>query len=133
VVGYHRYDTAAELSLLNQIYALVRLHVNFFSPQQKLISKTRYGAKVIKRYDLAQTPYQRVLASPHVSQQIKNTLTAQYRKLNPAQIRRDILTLSGQLLDLVKAKHQPTRTGPTPPPATRASSREATTRRSRAS
>ena len=34
-VGYHRYDTAAELALLNQIYALVRLHVNFFSPQQK--------------------------------------------------------------------------------------------------
>ena len=80
-----------------------------------------------------QNTYQRVLASPHVSPQIKNTLTAQYRQLNPAQIRRDILTLSEQLLDLVKAKHQPTRTGPIPPPATRASSREATTRRSRAS
>jgi hypothetical protein len=132
-VGYHRYDTPVELARLNQIYALLRLQINFFSPQQKLISKTRHGAKVIKRYDLAQTPYQRVLASPHVSPQIKNTLTAQYRQLNPAQIRRDILTLSEQLLDLVKAKHQPTRTGPIPPPATRASSREATTRRSRAS
>jgi hypothetical protein len=59
VVGYHRYDTAAELSLLNQIYALVRLHVNFFSPQQKLISKTRDGAKVIKKYDPATTPNRR--------------------------------------------------------------------------
>jgi hypothetical protein len=132
-VGYHRYDTPAELARLNQIYALLQLQINFFSPQQKLISKTRHGAKVIKHYDLAQTPYQRVLASPHVSQRIKNRLTAQYRKLNPAQLRRDILTLSEQLLDLVKAKHQPTWTGPTPPPTTRASSREATTRRSRAS
>jgi hypothetical protein len=106
-VGYHRYDTAAELDLLNQIYALVRLHVNFFSPQQKLISKTRIGAKVIKKYDTARTPYQRVIASPHVTKKIKATLTRQYRSLNPAQIRRDILALNDQLLDLVKAKHQP--------------------------
>jgi hypothetical protein len=86
-VGYHRYDTDAELALLNQIYALVRLQINFFSPQQKLISKTRIGAKVIKKYDTALTPYQRVLASPHVSKKIKTTLTRQYRSLNPAQIR----------------------------------------------
>ena len=132
-VGYHRYDTAAELDLLNQIYALVRLHVNFFSPQQKLISKTRIGAKVIKKYDTAQTPYQRVIASPHVTKKIKATLTRQYRSLNPAQIRRDILALNDQLLELVKAKHQPTQLPVTPPPAPRASSREATTGRSRAS
>lgn len=132
-VGYHRYDTAAELALLNQIYALVRLHVNFFSPQQKLISKTRIGAKVIKRYDTAQTPYQRVLASPHVTKKIKTTLIRQYRSLNPAQIRRDILALNDQLLDLVKAKHQPSQLPVTPPPAPRASASEATTRRSRAS
>ena len=132
-VGYHRYDTAAELALLNQIYALVRLQVNFFSLQQKLISKTRIGAKVIKRYDTAQTPYQRVMASPHVTKKIKKDLTRQYRSLNPAQIRRDIFTLNDQLLDLVKAKHQPSRLPLTPPPAPRASPREATTHRSRAS
>ena len=61
-VGYHRYDTAAELDLLNEIYALLRLGPNCFSPQQKLIAKARHGAKVIKRYDVAQTPYQRILA-----------------------------------------------------------------------
>jgi hypothetical protein len=132
-VGYHRYDTAAELALLNQIYALVRLHVNFFSPQQKLISKTRIGAKVIKKYDTAQTPYQRVIASQHVTKKIKATLTRQYRSLNPAQIRRDILALNDQLLELVKAKHQPSQLPVTPPPAPRASASEATTRRSRAS
>jgi hypothetical protein len=132
-VGYHRYDTAAELDLLNQIYALVRLHVNFFSPQQKLISKTRIGSKVIKKYDTAQTPYQRVIASPHVTKKIKTTLTRQYRSLNPAQIRREILALNDQLLELVKAKHQPSQLPITPPPAPRASASEATTRRSRAS
>jgi len=117
-VGYHRYDTAAELALLNQIYALVRLQINFFSPQQKLVSKTRHGAKVTKKYDMAQTPYQRVLASPDISKKIKAALTAQYRQLNPAQIRRDILALNDQLLAVVKAKHQPARLPVTPPLAT---------------
>ena len=50
-----------------------------------------------------------------------------------AQIRRDILALNDRLLDLVKAKHQPRQLPVTPPPTPRASSREATTRRSRAS
>jgi len=38
VVGYHRYDTAAELLLLNKIWVLQSQITNFFLPQQKLIS-----------------------------------------------------------------------------------------------
>ena len=41
VVGYHRYDTTAELALLNKIWALQSQMTNYFLPQQKLISKTR--------------------------------------------------------------------------------------------
>lgn len=32
-VGYHRYDTAGELELLGQIYEILRLQTNFFSPR----------------------------------------------------------------------------------------------------
>jgi len=49
-VGYARYDTAGELTVLNQLYQLLRLETNFFTPQQKLKSKTRDGAKITKRY-----------------------------------------------------------------------------------
>jgi hypothetical protein len=42
-------------------------------------------------------------------------LTRQYRQLNPAQLRRDILDLNDQLLQLVWAKHQPSRLPVTPP------------------
>lgn len=97
------------------------------------MSKTRIGAKVIKKYDLAQPPYQRVLAGPHISEKIKTTLTRQYRSLKPAQIRRDILTLNDQLLELVEAKGQPSQIPLDPPPIPRASTSEATTPRSRAS
>ncbi|MGH3503152.1 MAG: integrase catalytic domain-containing protein [Nocardioidaceae bacterium] len=83
-VGYHRYDTPAELEILNDIYALLRLQINFFSPQQKLIAKTRVGAKVTKRYDTAKTPYQRAMADHRVPKKIKTGLTRQYQTLNPA-------------------------------------------------
>ena len=132
-VGYHRYDTAAELELLGQIYEILRQQTNFFAPSQKLISKTRHGAKVTKRYDDAQTPYQRVLASKKVTKTTKTALRRQYRELNLAQLRRDLLDLQEQLLDLVRAKHQPTRMPVNPPSATRAKSGEATKKTKRAS
>jgi hypothetical protein len=132
-VGYHRYDTPAELELLNQIYALLRLQINFFSPHQKLVSKRREGAKVIKKYDTARTPYQRILTDKNVTKKVKNELTRQYRTLNPAQVRRDLIALSDQLLELVKAKHQPTPLPVTSPPSSRAKTGESTKPRKRAS
>ena len=132
-VGYHRYDTERELLLLNEIYALLRLQINFFSPHQKLVSKVREGAKVTKRYDIAATAYQRVLADETIPQPVNDELTRQYRSLNPAQFRRDIIALSGQLLDLVKAKHQLARLPVAEPSRSRAKSDEATKPRSRAS
>ena len=59
VVGYHRYDTTAELLLLNKIWALQSKLTNYFYPQQKLVSKVRVGAKVTKKYDKATTPHRR--------------------------------------------------------------------------
>ena len=52
VVDYHRYDTPAELVLLNKIWVLQSQMTNYFLAQQKLISKVRDGAKVTKRYDV---------------------------------------------------------------------------------
>jgi len=51
VVGYHRYDTPPELLLLNTIWVLQSQMSNYFSPQQKLVSKVRNGVKVGVSYD----------------------------------------------------------------------------------
>lgn len=48
-VGCACFDTAEELAVLNELYALLREHKNFFMPSAKLLSKTRDGAKVTKR------------------------------------------------------------------------------------
>ena len=100
-VGYHRYDTPAQLQLLNRLYAVMRFYVNFFLPVLKLQGKTRVGSKVKKRYDDPQKPFARVLASPHVSEEDKAQLQETYTLLDLLQLRRQIDDLQDQLLDSI--------------------------------
>jgi hypothetical protein len=52
--------------------------------------KERIGNKTIKQYDLAKTPYQRVLERQDISLQAKARLMNLYVQLNPAELRRRI-------------------------------------------
>jgi len=89
-VGYDRWETQQEHALLASVYSSLRLYTNFFQPVLKLIGKDRVDNKTIKRYDVALTPYQRVLASDAVSRDVKVRLAYQYIQLNPVQLRQDI-------------------------------------------
>lgn len=62
-IGYDRYGTRAAFAALTAVHELLGPYVNFFQPVRKLLSKERHGARVLKRYDGAQTPYRRLLAS----------------------------------------------------------------------
>jgi hypothetical protein len=155
-VGYWRYDTAGELELLNQIWPVLSVLINLFTPQQKLVAKTRTGAKVSKRYDTAQTPYQRLLAhaaaDPLVLDEFDaRRLAALLDATNPAAARREIGRLQATLLERVRRKtvtrraktnraylsgtkiKQVDRSTPEPPPCKRANPDESTTRTKRAS
>jgi hypothetical protein len=110
-VGYRRYDTEPQLRLLNELYGTLRLYSNFFQPTMKLISKERVGSKVTKRYDRAQTPYQRVLAARKVSKAAKEGLRAKYQPLNPAALKRKLMRLQDQLLKST-ANSKPVRVRP---------------------
>ena len=96
-VGYNRYDTDAQLKLLNELYSLLRLYTNYFQPLMKLVRKERVGSRVKKTYDKPQTPYHRVLASPDVGDLQKRKLRNEYARLNPAQLKRDISALQEKL------------------------------------
>lgn len=99
-VGYARYDTDAQLTILNQLYGHLRLLTNFFCPQAKLISKTRQGAKVIRRHDTPTTPYQRLMDSGVLTKTQARQLRALYLSLNPAQLRRQIGACQRRLREL---------------------------------
>jgi hypothetical protein len=104
-VGYWRYDTPSEVALLNQIWAALSPLINLFTPQQKLLTKTRVGAKVTKTYDIGQTPRQRLLTHPDVLDDIDaHRLTAQLEATNPAAVRRQVGQLCATLLERVRRK-----------------------------
>lgn len=90
LVGYDRYETPAAVEALNTLYGPLRLYTNFFQPSMKLVHKTRRGAKVHKRYDRAQTPYQRLLSSGCLTLSTTQELAASYANLNPIAVRQEI-------------------------------------------
>ena len=91
-IGYHRSSSRAALEALTAVHARLRPYVNFFHPVRKLLSKARHGARVLKRYDRAQTPYQRLLASGVLTPEHSAALTAEYQRLNPVQLRTELQT-----------------------------------------
>lgn len=105
-VGYQRFDTAAELLLLNQLYDSLRLYTNFFQPTMKLKSKERLGSRVKKQYERPQTPYRRVLDCAQVSVADKKRLQRQYQLLNPAALKREIDKLRTELFRIAGRKRQ---------------------------
>jgi hypothetical protein len=117
VVGYHGYDTTAELLLLNKIWVLQSQMTNYFLAQQKLISKVRNGAKVTKKYDIPTTPHRRTERHKTVSAQDKAIMKDTFAELNPAAIQRQIQALTAELLTAATSK-APATTRPAVTPRT---------------
>ncbi len=97
IVGYDRYDTKAAYACLERLYYNVRLYTNFFQPTMKLWSKSRQGGRVHKVYDIAQTPYQRLLRSGMLGEANKADLAATYGGLNPVRLLKEINAYLDQL------------------------------------
>jgi hypothetical protein len=101
-VGYDRFETEEELRLQNLIYEYLHVYVNFFQPVMKLIKKERVDGKTVKAYDVATTPYRRVLASEDVELARKASLTNLYVRLNPVTLRKNIDMNVGKLWKIIK-------------------------------
>lgn len=106
-VGYHRYDAAAELAILNDLYRNeLGLYKNFFQPVIKLVSKERVGGRIRRKYDRARTPYQRCMESRDIPDETKRTLEATYESLNPAQLKRTIDAKLSKLYQTYRKKNK---------------------------
>ena len=90
LIGYDRYNSRVAFEVLNRIYELTRLYINFFQPVMKLVSKSRHGAKVYKVYDTAQTPYQRLLRSGVLTETKRQELATIYYGLHPVLLLKQI-------------------------------------------
>lgn len=83
VVGYARFDDARHVAILNELYDALEDYINFFLPSQKCLEKIRIGSRKIRKYDTAQTAYQRALAHPDILESVKEQLRQKYATLNP--------------------------------------------------
>jgi hypothetical protein len=85
-VGYRRFSGLIAGQCLARLYRMVRLYVNYFQPSFKLLSKTRVGAKIKKRYHKPATPCERLLAHASVTDAAKEALRAELAPLDPATL-----------------------------------------------
>lgn len=102
LLGYHRIEQSHLVPAMNALYQAWNAFQNFFCPTLQLASKRRVGTKVHRHYSKPKTPYQRVLASPHVSSQDKFKLQARFATLDPLVLKQTIET---QLQFILKHLH----------------------------
>jgi hypothetical protein len=104
LVGYLRFDTEAELAVLNRIWDLDRIYTNYLLAQQKLVFKQRQGAKVTKKYDRAMTPYGRTRARADITPACRQTMDETMAGVRPGELYRQIQDLTTQLERLALSK-----------------------------
>jgi hypothetical protein len=89
-VGYERLDTVAQCTALNALYDKLWLYYNLFQPVMHLVGKQVVNRKLRRKHDLAQTPYQRLLATGSFSPEKKARLAELYAQTNPRSLRAEI-------------------------------------------
>lgn len=97
LIGRDRYSSRAAWALLQCLYRLLRAQLNFFRPFRHRTAGRRVGSKRRPRYDSAQTPYQRLLATDVLSAAQRLALHRDFLALHPAHLARDITTTLSQL------------------------------------
>ncbi|GEM_PF-2407294 len=70
---------------------------NLFQPVLHLVGKEVVNGKLTRRWDRAQTPYQRLLASGILCEEQETRLAQLYAATNPRQLREDIYRAIAQL------------------------------------
>ncbi len=106
----YRYETEAELTLLNELWGLVMARKNHLLPCVKATGWTPTSSGRKKRvYDKPRTPYQRLLDTSTLDDTTRAHLEQEHATLNPARMTRRINTIQHQLIELAKARTQGTR------------------------
>lgn len=103
-LGFDRLDSLAHLALVNQLYDQMWLYYNFFQPVLHTVEKTRIASEgrrpqIQRRYDTAQTPFERVCAAQVLAPAQASALAQLRQQTNPRRLRQEIY----QLIDRIAA------------------------------
>jgi hypothetical protein len=95
--GYERLDSRRQCAALDNLYDLLWVYNNLFQPVLHLVGKEVVDGKLHRKWDQAQTPYQRLLASGVLSPKQEVRLASLYTGTNPRQLRKTIYQAMEQL------------------------------------
>ncbi len=104
--GALRLDTPEQIAAANVLYERMWIYYNLFQPVMHLRAKTVQGDKVRRKWDTAQTPYQRLLATGMLSQEQQAHLQALYEQTNPLLLRQEIYAGLAALWEAALASHR---------------------------
>ena len=104
--GKLRLDTAEQIATGNALYERMWLYYNLFQPVMHLSEKIVEGDTVRRKWDEAQTPYQRLLATAVLNQEQQERLHTLYEQTNPLLLREEIYTGLTVLWDVALAQHE---------------------------
>lgn len=105
-VGYYRFDTQAEYEALREVYKHLCPLVNFYYPSVKIIEKLRVGSQVKKKYDEPKPPYQRLMESADVEQEVKERLRGGAKRFPIVKQKRLVDQAVARLMRIHEEKEQ---------------------------
>jgi hypothetical protein len=88
--GTIRLDTPEQFQAMNALYEKMWLYYNFFQPVMHLQEKICQDDHVVRHWDQAQTPFQRLVAAQVLSDDQQARLQALYEQTNPMTLRKEI-------------------------------------------
>ena len=95
--GDLRFDRCEEIEAMNALYEQMWVYYNLFQPVMHLIGKTVVDDKVRRKWDQAQTPFERLKATGKLSAERQQQLQTLHEQTNPWQLREEIYQQLAQL------------------------------------
>lgn len=98
-LGYGRLDTPEQVTAANELYERMWVYYNLFQPVLHLCEKISEGDRVRRKWDQAQTPFERLKATGMLAPAQQERLQALYERTNPLALRQDIYQRLAALWD----------------------------------
>ena len=104
-LGYDRFDSVAQTLAINELYDKLWLYNNFFQPIMRLQEKTYIAgesqpSRVKRRFDQAQTPFDRLCATGILPPERQEELERLRQRTNPRRLRQEIYDLIDYIFSL---------------------------------
>jgi len=89
-LGYERIDDPDLVIGINHFYALANTWQNYFQPCMKLVEKERIKSRYKKKYDKAQTPFERLKNSGKLAKSKVEEMEQEFKTLDPFELRKQM-------------------------------------------